>query len=202
MNLPPHNAQFCVGIDLNGIREECTERVEPGSMFPHCPRHRKMLATMPRRRTCAGARTYDHVMRPVQIPCVNLTGHQDERLCASCRVIEAREKEKAKAAFEERCPSCGRSGPRPQVHQRVQRSDPSQGRSPPSSGQPRGDINRDYPQPQQQRRDTRPFSPHSRPTRPQSSPERAPFQAPSQPARTEWSGPGVTPYRPPTRDED
>jgi hypothetical protein len=57
---------------------------------------------------------YDGAMRPIRRECNTLTGDEEVALCAHCRVIEKREKERARAVFQEACPHCGRSGPRRQ----------------------------------------------------------------------------------------
>lgn len=112
MNLPPHGRRICVGLDLHGVKEPCIEPVEDGSPFPYCREHRIKVQTAPRKRTCSGATVYDAAMRPRRVECENLTGDDEVHLCAHCRVIEARERERAKKVFQDVCPHCGRSGPR------------------------------------------------------------------------------------------
>ncbi len=174
MNLPPHGARICVGVDLHGVQETCDEPVELGSMFPYCTRHRLWLTTQPRKGSCAGATVYDAVMRPSRLPCQNSTGSQKVRLCPSCAVIEVREKEKAQQAFREKCPTCGRSGPRPQVHHQTRTPISS------ASGQP---GTRTYP---------RSYQPHS--TR-----QQQPFRPPSNPQGFQW---GVPPRYEPSEEDD
>ncbi len=119
MNLPRHGLHVCVGVDLNGLREPCTEPVDPESSFPFCPLHLHTIQTMPRKRTCAGATTYDHVMRPQKTDCQNTTANEGTRLCPSCLALEQREANRAQGAFQEECPTCGSRKPRAQVHQRT-----------------------------------------------------------------------------------
>lgn len=119
MNLPKHGLQTCVGIDLNGTMEPCAEPVDPASSFPFCPVHLHAIRTMPRRRTCAGATTYDHVMRPTRRECASPTANEETRLCPPCHAIERSEHQRADRAFQEECPTCGSKRPRLQAHVRV-----------------------------------------------------------------------------------
>ena len=105
MNLPPHNARYCMSPG-------CVGTIEKDSIFPFCPTHLRELQTGKRHNGCAGAITFDSTMRPHQTSCNNATGHPEERLCPSCRVIERREKDRARSALREPCPHCGQSMPR------------------------------------------------------------------------------------------
>lgn len=113
MNLPHHGRRTCIGLELHGVVEPCDAFVEDNSPFPFCAYHRAQIETMPRRRTCSGAIVYDAAMRPQRTECHNATGALDVALCAHCRVVEKREKERFRAASQDVCPTCGRSGPRP-----------------------------------------------------------------------------------------
>lgn len=114
MNLPAHGQRMCIGLDLYGLKESCAEPVEDDSPFPFCKKHRVQIQQAPRKRYCSGAITYDAAMRPVRTECNNLTGDPELALCASCRIVEKREKERARSVFEEVCPHCGHRGPRRQ----------------------------------------------------------------------------------------
>lgn len=108
---PPHRFLNCIGIDIHGTRETCDRPIEKDSPYPFCAEHRAALETMPRKRMCAGATTYDNALRPGRIECKNLTGHEDERLCAGCRLVEKQETERMRKLLREQCPHCGQPMP-------------------------------------------------------------------------------------------
>ena len=139
MKLPPHRKQYCQGVHIYGIEETCTEEVEPGSIFPLCKVHRVRIQTLPRKRTCAGAVIMDEVMRPVHIACNEATGHEEERLCAGCRVKEKQSKEREHRELREPCPTCGHLVPRGTLRTPPSGSRPATGGPtyPPKSSRPK-----------------------------------------------------------------
>src|ERR1051325_1948988 len=107
---PPHNRTVCLGITVAGHHEPCDRPVEEGSVFPFCRECRTQLEATPLRRQCSGSITYDFTMRPSRIECENFTGHPEEALCASCRVIDKRERARFKNQTDT-CPTCGQHAP-------------------------------------------------------------------------------------------